>query len=45
MKIATTVMVLSFLFIGQAFAQNKKSNQKTMNATEQNEHYTLLFMY
>ncbi len=40
MKIATTVMALSFLFIGQAFAQNKKSNQKTMNATEQNEHYT-----
>ncbi|WP_312296812.1 alpha/beta hydrolase [Chryseobacterium sp.] len=40
MKIATTVMALSFLFIGQAFAQNKKSNQKTMNATEHNEHYT-----
>ncbi|EFK35759.1 Uncharacterized conserved protein [Chryseobacterium gleum] len=42
MKIATTVMALSFLFIGQAFAQHKKSNPKTMNATEQNEHYTFL---
>ncbi|MEC3874388.1 alpha/beta hydrolase [Chryseobacterium salviniae] len=40
MKIATTVMALSFLFIGQTFAQNKKSNQKTMSATEQTEHYT-----
>ncbi|MGE8513088.1 hypothetical protein SAMN06265171_101655 [Chryseobacterium rhizoplanae] len=40
MKIATTVMALSFLFIGQTFAQNKKSNPKTMNATEQTEHYT-----
>lgn len=40
MKIATTVMALSFLFIGQAFAQNKKSNQRKMKETEQNEHYT-----
>lgn len=40
MKIVTTVMALSFLLIGQAFAQNKKSNQMTMNPTEQNEHYT-----
>jgi len=40
MKIVTTVMALSFLFIGQTFAQNKKSNQITMNPTEQSEHYT-----
>lgn len=40
MKIVTTVMALSFLLIGQTFAQNKKSNQITMNPTEQNEHYT-----
>jgi fermentation-respiration switch protein FrsA (DUF1100 family) len=40
MKIITTVMALSFLFMGQAFAQNKKSNPGKMNATEQNEHYT-----
>lgn len=42
MKIITTVMALSFLFIGQAFAQNKKSNPRKMNTTEQNEHYTFL---
>jgi fermentation-respiration switch protein FrsA (DUF1100 family) len=40
MKIVITVVVLSFLFIGQAFAQNKKSNPGKMNTTEQNEHYT-----
>ncbi|WP_292010879.1 alpha/beta hydrolase [Chryseobacterium sp.] len=40
MKIVTTAMALSFLFIGQAFAQNKKSNPIKMNPTEQNEHYT-----
>jgi fermentation-respiration switch protein FrsA (DUF1100 family) len=40
MKIVTTAMALSFLFIGQAIAQNKKSNQTKMNVTEQNEHYT-----
>lgn len=40
MKIVTTVVVLCFLFIGQAFAQNKKSNPGKMNTTEQNEHYT-----
>ncbi len=33
-------MALSFLFIGQVFAQNKKSNPGKMNTTEQNEHYT-----
>lgn len=40
MKIATTVLALSFLFIGQVFAQNKKLYQRKMNAAEQNEHYT-----
>jgi len=40
MKIVTTVVALSFLFIGQAFAQNKKSNPGKMNTTEQNEYYT-----
>lgn len=39
MKIAITVMALSFFFIGQAFAQNKKSNSNKMNTTEK-EHYT-----
>lgn len=42
MKIITAVMVLPFLFIGQAFAQHKKSNPETMNTKEQNEHYTFL---
>ncbi|NML56695.1 alpha/beta hydrolase [Chryseobacterium cheonjiense] len=40
MKIVTTVVALYFLFIGQAFAQNKKSNPGKMNTTEQNEYYT-----
>ena len=40
MKILTTVVALSFLFVGQTFAQNKKSNPRKMNTTEQNEHYT-----
>ncbi len=40
MKIVTTVMALSFLFIGQAFAQNKKSNPEKMITTGENEHYT-----
>jgi len=40
MKILTTAMALSFLFIGQAFAQNKKSNPEKMNTAAPNGHYT-----
>lgn len=41
MKVITTIVALS-LFVGQALAQNGKSNQKLkkMNSTEQKEHYT-----
>lgn len=37
MKLVATAIALSFLFFGQAFAQNKKSNSKKMETTE---HYT-----
>lgn len=41
MKVITIIVALS-LFVGQALAQNGKSNQKLkrMNSTEQKEHYT-----
>lgn len=39
MKI-TAVVALSFLFIGQAFAQNKESIQKKKNMNTTEEHYT-----
>lgn len=40
MKKTILFTVLFLVIAGKSFAQNKKSNSKKMNTTEQNEHYT-----
>lgn len=40
MKVIASIVALSLLFTGQAFAQNSNSNSNKMKNTEQTEHYT-----